>query len=221
MDETFEQVDFSYTCKTSRRKKEVQTLEVIEYGPEEQVQELTYAAAPENTVAPKPEAQAAVPEAGQKIIRDNQTGISYEKLFGKYLVGASDITVVDPYIRLPYQLRNFMEFATLLAKVKEEGQEVSLHLVTNNNEDFLENAREAFKDIGESLEPLGILFSFAFDENIHDRSIALNNGWKIVLGRGLDIFQKTTGRCDIAEYYQEKRLCKGCEITYVAGVGAE
>lgn len=38
---------------------------------------------------------------------------------------------------------------------------------------------------------------------------------KIVLGRGLDICQKTNGWNDIAEYYQEKRLCKGCEVTYV------
>ena len=43
--------------------------------------------------------------------------------------------------------------------------------------------------------------------------LVLDNGWKIVLGRGLDIFQKTNGWYDIAEYYQEKRLCKACEIT--------
>ena len=36
-----------------------------------------------------------------------------------------------------------------------------------------------------------------------------------VLGRGLDIWQKTNGRYDIAEYYQEKRLCKEFEVTVV------
>ncbi|MEZ5055513.1 MAG: MIT C-terminal domain-containing protein [Saprospiraceae bacterium] len=35
-----------------------------------------------------------------------------------------------------------------------------------------------------------ILFSYEFNENIHDRSINLDNGWKIILGRGLDIFSK-------------------------------
>lgn len=45
----------------------------------------------------------------------------------------------------------------------------------------------------------------------------LNNGWKIVLGRGLDIWQKTSGWYDIAEYYQEKRLCKACEVTFLRG----
>ncbi|MCC9138789.1 BREX system Lon protease-like protein BrxL [Pontibacter silvestris] len=217
MDETFEKVDFSYTDKATGTKKEVQTLEIIEYGAKEKAPESTFEAAPESAtvVVTKPEVKEAEPEAGQKIIRDNQTGVSYEKVFGRHLAGATAIKLTDPYIRLPYQLRNFMEFTALIAKVKEEGQEVKLHLITSNNEDYLENAREAFKEIIDSLEPSGIFFSFEFDENIHDRSIELNNGWKIVLGRGLDIFQKTNGRCDIAEYYQEKRLCKACEITYL------
>ncbi|MBB6610492.1 BREX system Lon protease-like protein BrxL [Pontibacter sp. Tf4] len=217
MDETFEKVDFSYTDKATGTKKEVQTLEIIEYGAKDKAPEPAFEVAPESAtvVATKPEVKEAEPEAGQKIIRDNQTGVSYEKLFGRHLAGATDIKLIDPYIRLPYQLRNFMEFTALVAKVKEEGQEVKLYLVTSNNEDYLENAKEAFKEIIDSLEPSGIFFSFEFDENIHDRSIELNNGWKIVLGRGLDIFQKTNGRCDIAEYCQEKRLCKACEITYL------
>ncbi len=44
-----------------------------------------------------------------------------------------------------------------------------------------------------SLESIGIIFTYEFDENIHDRSINMDNGWKIVLGRGLDIWQKTGG----------------------------
>ena len=34
-----------------------------------------------------------------------------------------------------------------------------------------------------SLESIGVMLSYEFDDNIHDRSIELNNGWKIVLGR--------------------------------------
>ena len=214
MDETFEQVDFSYTCKSTGIKKTVLTLEEIEFGPTSLDQAQPLVGIPKTLIS-LVESTVVKLEAGQKILRDNQTAVSYEKLFGPYLAGATDIKVSDPYIRLPYQLRNFMEFTTLLAKVKEEGQEVKLHLITNNNEDYLEKAKEAFKEISDSLEPLGIFFSYEFDENIHDRSIDLNNNWKIVLGRGLDIFQKTNGRCDIAEYYQEKRLCKACEVTYL------
>ena len=118
-------------------------------------------------------------------------------------------------MRLPYQLRNFMELCKLIAETKKDTDEVKIHLTTNNNEDYLENARDSFREISESLEPLGIFFDFEFNENIHDRSMELNNGWKIILGRGIDIWQKTSGWNDIAEHYQEKRLCKACEITYL------
>ena len=162
------------------------------------------------------EAKAAVElKEGQKIIRDNQSGISYEILFGDYLIGAKQINITDPYIRLPYQLRNFMEFAKLVSTRKNELEEVSIQLITYNNEEYIENSKNAFREMADSLETLGIIFTFEFVETIHDRSIVMDNGWKIVLGRGLDIFQKTNGWYDIAEYYQEKRMCKGCEVTYV------
>jgi ATP-dependent Lon protease len=93
-------------------------------------------------------------------------------------------------------------------------EEVKFHLITNNNEVYIENSKEAFKEMTDSLESIGIQLTYEFVENTHDRSIVLDNGWKIVLGRELDIYQKTKGWYDIAEYYQEKRLCKGCEITY-------
>lgn len=215
MDETFEEVDFSYQVISSGEKKTIETLEVLEYLKPMQRLSEPDAAAAETRAAPEPSRPA--PSEGQQIIRDNQTGISYDMLFGDYLEGATQIKVVDPYVRLPYQLRNFMEFARLVSTRKKIEDEVRLHLVTNNNEDFIENAREAFRQMAESLEPLGIIFTYEFDNNIHDRSINLDNGWKIVLGRGLDIFQKTGGWYDIAEYDQEKRQCKGCEVTYVWG----
>ncbi|WP_366524719.1 MIT C-terminal domain-containing protein [uncultured Pontibacter sp.] len=51
--------------------------------------------------------------------------------------------------------------------------------------------------------------------NIHDRSIELSNGWEIVLGIGVGIFLKTNGRCGITACYQDKQLCKSCEITFL------
>ena len=205
MDETFEEVDFSYIIKSNGVKVEVETLEVEEiYG-----RKITEEPTPKDTTA---EPRVILTECHKKI-RDNQTGISYKKLFGDYLIGATDIKVIDPYIRLPYQLRNFMELAKLIAEQKEDTEEIKLHLTTSNNEEYIENAREAFKTIIDTREPLGIILTYEFDDKIHDRSIELNNGWKIVLGRGLDIFQKTRGWYDISEYYQEKRQCKECEVT--------
>jgi len=216
MDDTFEKVDFCYTDKQSGKKVFIHTLEYLDYKdllglPEEEPLE-------DGSVEPEKKEdkqKKTVLTEGQKIIRDNQSGISYDLLFGPYLEGAKQIILTDPYIRLPYQFRNFMEFAKLVYSKKEELEEVRLHLVTNNNEEYIENSKEAFSEITESLESLGIIFTYEFDENTHDRSIVLDNGWKIIPGRGLDIFQKTGGWYDIAEYHQEKRLCKACEVTYV------
>ena len=215
MDETFEEVDFSYTVKNTGKQVFIETLEMIEHCPKKEKQPESE---PESS-KPKGDEETVrlVLSEGQKIIRDNQSGISYDNLFGAYLLDATDIKVIDPYVRLPYQLRNFMELAKLIAEKKEPETEVKLHLVTANNEEYIENAKDAFEQMEYSLESIGILFSYEFDENAHDRSIQMDNGWKIVLGRGLDIWQKTGGWYDINEYMQEKRLCKGCEVTFVKG----
>jgi ATP-dependent Lon protease len=216
MDETFndEVVHFNYKTRDGKIH-EVETLEILEYGDfklhiqpaaSEPSAEVTTPIAKSKTKDLKP---------GQKIIRDNQTGISYKNLFGEYMTGASEIILRDPYIRLPYQLRNFMEFAKLIAEQKHPDDEVSLHLITNNNEDYIQNAKQAFIEIVDSLDQSGIKFTYEFNDVQHDSSIAFNNGWEILLGRGLDIYQKTNGWYDIAEYYQEKRLCRECEVTYV------
>ena len=227
MDETFEEVDFSYTVLSSGKKRSVQTLEVLQNSVREARKETSPApAAPltdekqedigdEDKQTVSEDTVAETLREGQVILRDNQTGISYENLFGAYLNGATRITITDPYIRLPYQMRNLMELCKLIAKINQEEDEVHIHLTTSNNEDYIENAREAFREIAASLEPLAIFFNFEFDDKTHDRSIILDNGWKIVLGRGLDIWQKTSGRYDIAEFYQEKRLCKACEVTFL------
>jgi ATP-dependent Lon protease len=215
IDETYETVDFGYIIKSSGKKVEIETLEVLEHlKPIFEKQE-------SETIIKAEDKKESISSnvislsAGQKIIRDNQTGISYDLLFGAYLLGATAFNVIDPYVRLPYQLRNFMELAKLISEKKDPQIEVKLHLVTSNNLDYIEGAKEAFEQMTYSLESIGIIFTYEFDENIHDRSINMDNGWKVVLGRGLDIWQKTGGWYDVNEYIQEKRLCKACEVTFV------
>jgi ATP-dependent Lon protease len=218
MDETFEEVDFSYVNRNTSEIISVETLEVLEHEPPQIVN--TKITKEEKPLQESPVVEEEVSIGiellgGQKILRDNQSGVSYDNLLGAYLLNASDIVLIDPYIRLPYQLRNFMEFVRLIGEKKDPETEVKLHLVTNNNTDYIEGAKDAFEQMTYSFESIGIIFSYEFKENIHDRSITLNNGWKIILGRGLDIWQKTGGWYDVNEYIQEKRLCKACEITYV------
>ena len=72
------------------------------------------------------------------------------------------------------------------------------------------------KEIQDGAASVGIQFSVQFDEKIHDRSIRTDNGWKILLGRGLDIFQKGSGsQFDIGSRRQEFRQVVAFGITYI------
>jgi ATP-dependent Lon protease len=218
MDETFndDPVDFSYKTKDGKLFS-IETLEVMEYG------DAKLNIMPSSKRTPPAEKPAEEKTSKKYLegfnlnIRDNQTNISYKGLFGDYLEGATEYVIKDPYIRLPYQMRNFVELCRLITELKPEDEEVRIHLVTFNSEEFLEAAKQGFSELGDSLEELGITFTYEFNDVQHDRCIEMNNGWKIILGRGLDIWQKTSGRFDIAEFYQEKRLCKEFEVTVVRG----
>ena len=113
MDETFEEVDFSYTVKKSDEVVKIETLEVLEYLETKTVPDLQQVTETLDDITSPLQTKAELTE-GQRILRDNQSGISYDNLFGNYLVGATDITITDPYVRLPYQLRNLMELLKLI-----------------------------------------------------------------------------------------------------------
>ena len=219
MDETFEHVDFGYRLRSTGQDVSVDTLETI------QQPLATGASHPEDTIAETDGSEAAgiatsqpKPtglQPGQFIIRDNQTGVSFDSLFGPYLRGATEIILCDPFIRLHFQFRNLLEFVRTVCTNRETDDEVVFYLVTNNLPEYLDESRKSLSELADSLLPLGIDFRFEFNEALHDRSLSLNNGWKIILGRGLDIYQKTNGRYDIAEYVPERRLCRACEISYL------
>ena len=61
-------------------------------------------------------------------IAENQKGVSYAKLFGPYLAGARDITLVDPYIRYDYQIHNLINFCECIAPAEDE---IRLTVLTN------------------------------------------------------------------------------------------
>lgn len=122
---------------------------------------------------------------------ENQTGVSYDKLFAPYIAGATRIDIIDPYIRKPYQVRNLAEFLETILKCTEREKEVTVHLVTGQNEpEYVDKQVEMLEQIKNTYPQLGITFTYDFTENIHDRSIKTDTGWVIVPGRGLDIFQR-------------------------------
>lgn len=154
---------------------------------------------------------------GHRDFQENQRGVSYETLLLPYLRGATDITIVDPYIRLPHQGRNLVDLLSLLAAAKDPADEISVNLVTKEDaSDFQKQHLLMLKEIQDGAASVGITFSAQFDDTIHDRSIRADNGWKIILGRGLDIFQKGSGsQFDIGARRQEFKQAVAFGVTYI------
>lgn len=176
---------------------------------------------------PKWEADSPVPERvdekklfeGHRDFQENQRGVSFDTVLVPYLQGATQITITDPYIRQFHQARNLMELIEGIATTKDAADEVSVLLVTSENTEDVDKARkqlELLLRIKQGAAVAGINLDVAFDSTIHDRSIATDTGWKILLGRGLDIFQFVTGDAfDLATKLQTYRQVKAFGVTYI------
>jgi len=164
-------------------------------------------------------ASAVVLKEQHRIFQENQKGISYDILFGPYLRGASQIIITDPYIRLFYQVRNLMEFIESAVKFKSQDEEIAIHLITAEDDFKADHQTESLEKIKESCAAIGIHFTWEFDGTgtIHARHIVTDNGWKILLDRGLDIFQnyEMNDAFTFANRLQQHRACKAFEVTYV------
>lgn len=156
---------------------------------------------------------ADVPVEKTVHIQDGETGQSYKRLFGLYLKGARVIHVTDPYIRMEYQVRNFLTFTNI---IDTSGGLVKLLLTTSAENSYQkQDIAKKLDEIKNSLSRHGIEFTYEFNPTIHDRSIVLDNGWRIVAGRGLDIFQKPESKYELSEIDQQKRKCRDSEIIYL------
>ncbi|MCU4173936.1 BREX system Lon protease-like protein BrxL [Carboxylicivirga sp. N1Y90] len=220
IDETFSEVEFSYTNGTN--KIAVLTLEEKQYpslfkkeGDEETE---TYEEIPmvvERTTTPKEELLS-----GKHVVyEENTKGVSYEKLFAPYLKGARRITINDPYLRLFYQVKNLMEFIQMVHKNKTIGEDIEISVVTKYDEFKEQESEERFEQLKESIDGSGIVFDYEFDQSLsfHARSIETDTGWKISIDRGLDIFQPYDFKnpFNLANTLQEEREVKKFEITYL------
>jgi len=181
------------------------------------------AASTDATSADKPAQPEPKPELfqGHREYQEGQRGVSFDSLLVPYLRGASQITIVDPYVRMFHQARNLIELVEGIARGKDPADEVALKLVTVENQDGPEKVQrqlEYLLQIKKSAGVLGIVFDVELVDPtaIHDRSITTDTGWKILLGRGLDIFQRMSeSPFDLATKYQKYRELKGFGITYL------
>lgn len=144
--------------------------------------------------------------------RMGQTGVSYEKLFAPYMRDAKVITVEDPYIRASWQIKNFMEFALMLINTRPV-DDLKLNLVTNEEEEKIPDLIDKLDDIKDDLASYGIEFEYML-RDFHDRCIKTDTGWTIMLGRGLDMFEKYN-TYSIASSRQDMRKCKEFMVTFM------
>lgn len=224
IDETFkvEPAVFSYTVISTGQVVSVETLERLDspglFSPIQNIENDESDVKIENSdtnqeaKVKRPRIQA-LPQIKNISVRENQSGISYQSLFGEYIKGATQITIEDAYIRYPYQIKNLIEFLSLIAQQKEMDEEVKVNLVTWNTDDRIPDSIDAFDEIQESVSDIGISFTYEF-KDIHDRKISTDTGWDIILGRGLDIYEPRKGYT-IEEFMQERRKCKAFTATYV------
>ncbi len=227
IDSTYGNVCFSY-IDAAGQSRPVTTLEEEEFpnyyhktiteGEDTEISDATEPSAPPALSEPVVPIESTLREK-HLTFQENQKGVSFDTLLGPYLKGATAITVTDPYIRLFYQIRNFMEFLETVVKNKASDEEVSIHLVTTKDEFKGEQQQENFDKIKESTNAIGVNFTWEFDSSgtIHARHIVTDHGWKISLDRGLDIFQhyEMNEAFSFANRLQQYRPCKAFEITFI------
>lgn len=212
LDTTFDTPEFSFQDLETGETILVQTAEESLYGTQNTEREAT-------CTEVKPE----VKEAGFTPVHlespEDAVGISYDRLFGRYLDGAGKITVQDPYIMNWLQMRNFMEFLCTIARRKKAEDEVHVSLLTNRDWNGEQEQDANLNLLKEQVLSQGIILDYSFDETgrLHARSITTDTGWKIMIDRGLDIFSKynTRDSFSVSSVLQEARKCRSFELTVI------
>jgi ATP-dependent Lon protease len=225
IDETFEPVTFAYKRVSDNQLVQVSTLEEQQY-PEIYWPDQLRGVAPADSmesVSPSllssPDLRAVGTDELQqvrKVIRENQTGIDFDMLFGPYLKGARQLTITDTYIRKFHQARNLMEFLETIARQKSDSEDVHVHLIAAPDDIGTIYQEEYFSKIQENVGPVGIIFDWEFSKDIHARHIITDHGWEILLDRGLDVFQPYDMKDAFspANRLQKFRQCKKFEVTF-------
>jgi ATP-dependent Lon protease len=220
IDTTMANVKFGYLDRSGEWRS-VTTLEEDEYpsyyhqhDPDDPAAEVETS---QRAVVATPAPQAAPLFEGHREFQENQRGVSYETMLLPHLRGATEVTIVDPYIRAPHQGRNLVDLLALLASAKDPADEISVMLVTKEDKpEYQQQQLLMLKAIQDGAASVGVKFNVQWDTSIHDRSIRTGNGWKILLGRGLDIFQKGSGsQFDIGARRQEFRQVVAFGVTYI------
>ena len=231
LDQTYAAVRFSFASQGGQEHL-VQTLEEEQYpkiyhkyaNPEESEKQkegsgLTPTPSIENLTTPiqNPKSKIQNLKEGHVEIKENQKGVSFDDLFGPYLRGSSKIVVTDAYIRNFHQAKNLMDFLETVFKTMDEAGDMEVHLITCQDEFRTDQQEDFFTQMQKNCIRVGIKFTWEYDSTIHARHIVTDHGWKILLDRGLDVFQPFDSKdaFSLAARLQSQRLCKKFEVTYL------
>lgn len=143
-------------------------------------------------------------------ITEGQVGVSYQKLFAPYVKDAQSITIFDPYVQRPSQIYNLLNFFEILNARKTN----RVMLITNKDKNPESQQEIKLNELKKGLAKDNIIFEYEFDDKQHDRWIETNTGWRIIMGRGLDIFQSREDYYSRGFSDQTKRKCRATTITY-------
>jgi ATP-dependent Lon protease len=224
IDQTYAVVRFSFTSRDGREHS-VQTLEEEQYPKIYYKGEVAEETRPVPTSGEtrltssieNPKSRIANPTEGQVEIKENQKGVSFDNLFSPYLKGSSRIVVTDAYIRDFLQARSLMDFLETVFKTMDEAGEIEVHLITCQDEFRADQQEDFFTQMQKNCIRVGVRFTWEFNSTIQTRQIQTDHGWKILLERGLDIFQpfESNEAFSLAARLQSQRLCKRFIVHYM------
>lgn len=146
---------------------------------------------------------------GHRDFAAGQRGVSYDTLLLPYLRNATKITITDPYIRMLHQGRNLADLLSLIATAKDDADEIDVVLVTTEDPhvEFKQRQLLMLKSIKDASDAVGVRLAVRLDDTIHDRRIETDHGWRIDLGKGLDIWQRPSDNpFDFGRNRQQFRL---------------
>lgn len=179
----------------------------------------TPADAGRRTPGAPPAGNAGVPERAAPLeprdysIRSGERGHTYANVIGPYLQGASSFVIEDPFVRMSYQVQNFTNLCELAVRTGTIRRIALRTRLDAEDEKFSASDWCARMDaLRQSLLAFDIRLEIDASQNdLHDRRILVDNGWEIVLGRGLDWYAPVE-RFTIGSSDPELRPCRQMQI---------
>ncbi|EDV24930.1 MIT domain-containing protein 1 [Trichoplax sp. H2] len=151
----------------------------------------------------------------QEKISDGSTGYDYDTIFDRCLDDSvTSVEIDDPYIRNSYQVRNLVRISELLLR-KTKVKNITLLTGQELEKDKRHTQCTHLEELRMSLQSHNVTFMYSFSDTLHNREIRFNNGWKVIIDRGLDYFKPFKSQFAIGYFDFNYRVCKETSVTYI------